>query len=156
MNIQISARTFPNTAALLANAAAVRHRLLHPNSARPVAPVAPPAKIVTRRNPRQQLHFHDAHVLAFRRWHMIAASGPCTLHILKRCAEEGLPYEIVTGPSRKRAVTHLRQMLMWELKTIVQPDISYPAIGRLFGGRDHTTCLWAVRAHAARIVGKES
>jgi chromosomal replication initiation ATPase DnaA len=41
------------------------------------------------------------------------------------------------------------------LKTIVKPSISWPEMGRLFGGRDHTTVLHGVRAHAARVNGKE-
>lgn len=154
MNIQVSAKTFTSEAALLAYHAEVRRRLFNPPGAAMIAaPAAPVEEMVTvrRRLPPQKLHFHDSHVFAFRRWQMAAANGPCTAHILTRCGEEGIPYEVVAGPCRKRKVTHLRQMLMWEIKTKVKPTISYPELAKLFGGRDHTTALHGVRAHAERI-----
>lgn len=154
MNIQVSAKTFTSEAALLAYHAEVRRRLFNPPAAaRIVVPSAPADEIVTvrRRLPRQKLHFHDSHVFAYRRWQMVSANGPCTSYILMRCGQEGIPYEVVTGPTRKRKVALFRQMLVWEIKTKVKPEITYPELGRLFGGRDHTTVLWAVKAHAKRI-----
>lgn len=160
MNIQVSARTFTSAAALLADHAAVRRRLFNPgrrvDASLSEQNSSDPLVTVRRRLPREKLHFHDAHVMAFRRWMMIAASGPCTLHLLNRCMEVDVSFELVTGPSRKKEITRIRQMLMWELKTFVQPEISYPAIGRLFGGRDHTTALHGVRAHQARVTSGEA
>lgn len=155
MNIQITAKPVSSTASLLADYAAVRRRLFSPLR-RVAAPVPEPTAsdpmvTVRRRLPRQKLHFHDAHVMAFRRWQLIAANGPCTAHILKRCAEARVPYEAVIGPCRKHRVAQFRHLLMWEIKTMVKPSISYPELGRLFGGRDHTTALHGVRVHAERI-----
>ena len=159
MNIQITAKPVTTTAALLADYAAIRRRLMggvkvKTKPAAAIVAVVP--TITTRRNFRpEKLKFHDAHVKAFRRWQSISTNGPCSAHILKRCAEEGIPYELMAGPSRKRAITDFRQKLMWEIKTIVKPSITWPELGRLFGGRDHTTALHGVRAHAARLSGKE-
>lgn len=50
----------------------------------------------------------------------------------------------VKGGRRTHDVVYPRQLSMWEVKT-QRPDLSYPAIGRWFGGRDHTTVLHATR-----------
>ncbi|TAA54034.1 hypothetical protein [Shinella sp. JR1-6] len=91
MSIQVSAKTFTSSAALLADHAAVRRRLFGRAPVSPVGPEPVDAEhliTVRRRLPAVNLHFHDAHVRAFRRWQMIAANGPCTAHILKRCASK--------------------------------------------------------------------
>lgn len=57
----------------------------------------------------------------------------------------GVKAEDVVGPSRKKhliparfeAMAHMRQVHGWSL----------PRIGRLFGGRDHTTVLYAIRRY---------
>lgn len=159
MMIQFTAKTFTSAAALMADHANVRRRLFNPgrrlDTSLPEQSPSDQMVPVRRLLPREKLHFHDAHVMAFRRWQMIAASGPCTIHILKRCVEERIPYELVTGPCRKRKVSHLRQMLMWEIKMEVKPSITLPELGRLFGGRDHTTALHGIRAHQARVDSEE-
>lgn len=155
MNIQFTAKTFTSTAALLADHAAVRRRLFNPPKPKQITVAAVETASARKHVSRDKLRQHDAHVMAYRRWKIICIGGPCTMHVMKRCAEVGFSFEDVTGPSRQRDLTHFRQMLMWELKTIVKPSISWPEMGRLFGGRDHTTVLHGVRAHAARINGKE-
>lgn len=47
------------------------------------------------------------------------------------------------GKSRKRSIVRPRQMAMYLAKEMT--DKSYPEIGELFGGRDHTTVLHAYR-----------
>ena len=154
MNIQVTAKTFSSTAALLADYAAVRRRLFTPAKSKALEGLpelhCDPLVTVKRRLPREKLHFHDAHVKAFRRWQMVATNGPCTAHILSRCAEERIPYESVMGPCRTRKIAEFRQLLMWEIKTSVKPSATYPELGRLFGGRDHTTALHAIRKMEAR------
>lgn len=158
MNIQITARPVTSTAALMAEYAAVRRRLwgIAPPKCKPVAPgtLQTPVMTTSRIRP-EKLKFLDAHVKAFRRWQMISTNGPCSAHLLMRCTEEGISYELMAGPNRQRNIVHFRQKLMWEIKTIVKPSITWPELGRLFGGRDHTTALHGVRAHAARINGRE-
>lgn len=162
MNIHSTEKTFTSAAALISDYAAVRRRLLGRPSRKTVPPPAPtsvetdPMVTVRRLLPPVKLHFHDAHVKAFRRWQMIAASGPCTEHILKRCQQERMSFELVVGPCRKRKIAHFRQKLMWEIKMSVKPSASWHEIGRLFGGRDHTTALHGVRAHQVRVDSGEA
>lgn len=104
----------------------------------------------------------DAHETAWKLWRAdaLAANGsPLKAYIRRRAQDFGLSYADVIGPSRKRVVAHARQLIMWEIKTIVRPGnkqgdrdyVSYPEIGRLFGGRDHSTVLHAVRSVESTI-----
>lgn len=95
----------------------------------------------------EELHF-DAHVKAFDVWRsniLTATATPLKTYIFNRCEELGASFsDVLTGDRRKQVVA-IRQLLMWEVKTLIKPQISFPELGRLFGGRDHTTCLHAVR-----------
>ncbi len=48
------------------------------------------------------------------------------------------------GPRRNKKPTRARQFAMFAMKTLC-PHLSYPAIGRVLGGRDHTTILHGCR-----------
>ena len=50
--------------------------------------------------------------------------------------------EEIIGPKRARPLVTARHVAMYLVRTLT--DYSYPAIGRVFGGRDHTTCINAV------------
>lgn len=50
----------------------------------------------------------------------------------------------VKGPRREEDVVRARQIAMYELH-VQREDLSYPGIGRIFGNRDHTTVIHAVR-----------
>jgi hypothetical protein len=58
----------------------------------------------------------------------------------------------VLSERRTQPIAHARQHIMWALR---QEDYSYPEIGRKFG-RDHTTAIFAERAHEARTAGLPS
>jgi chromosomal replication initiator protein len=53
----------------------------------------------------------------------------------------GFSVEELTGPKRQRPLVRARQVGMYLLRELT--DYSYPAIGREFGGRDHTTVIHA-------------
>lgn len=55
----------------------------------------------------------------------------------------------VSGIRRTRHLVIPRQKCMFEVHR-QRPDLSLPAIGRIFGGRDHTTILHAVRKLKAK------
>jgi chromosomal replication initiator protein len=55
----------------------------------------------------------------------------------------GFSVEALRGKSRQRPLVTARQMAMYVFRELT--DLSYPAIARLFGGRDHTTVIHAVR-----------
>ncbi len=54
----------------------------------------------------------------------------------------GFSVEDICGKSRQRPLVLARQTAMYVFRELT--DLSYPAIARLFGGRDHTTVIHAV------------
>jgi len=54
----------------------------------------------------------------------------------------GFTVEALRGKSRQRPLVTARQEAMYVFRELT--DLSYPAIARLFGGRDHTTVIHAV------------
>jgi chromosomal replication initiator protein len=59
------------------------------------------------------------------------------------CEPYNLRMSDMTSASRSRSVARPRQMAMYLAKKLTPR--SYPEIGRKFGGKDHTTVLYAVR-----------
>ena len=58
------------------------------------------------------------------------------------CEYLGVSVEAICGRSRQRPLVTARQTAMYVVRELT--DLSYPAIARLFGGRDHTTVIHAV------------
>jgi len=54
----------------------------------------------------------------------------------------GFDVEALKGKSRQRPLVTARQIAMYVFRDLT--DLSYPAIARVFGGRDHTTVIHAV------------
>ncbi|MEJ7721740.1 MAG: helix-turn-helix domain-containing protein [Ilumatobacteraceae bacterium] len=54
----------------------------------------------------------------------------------------GFSVESLQGKSRQRPLVTSRQIAMYAFRDLT--ELSYPAIARLFGGRDHTTVIHAV------------
>lgn len=63
----------------------------------------------------------------------------------------GLAVSDLTGPSRRPHVVAARQEAMRRLRAEAWRRFSMPEIGRMLGGRDHTTVLHGLRRHAARF-----
>ena len=91
---------------------------------------------------RAEINF-DAHVLAHK-VHIARAGSPKRNYIISRCKELGFSYTEVIGPHRQYDIVRVRQLIMWEVKQL-WPETSFPEMGRMFGGRDHTTVLSALR-----------
>jgi hypothetical protein len=146
MNIQVSAKTFTSAAEQRAHASAVRKRLLNPSASIARRPKPPTALAAVIRKPRVWRPDipHDEHVKAWRRWRSSLGS-PIRNYIVSRCDDFGVTYEEIIGPSRERRLVIPRHMIMWEIKTKLRPDISLPELGRMFGGRDHTSLLYSIR-----------
>ncbi len=76
---------------------------------------------------------------------IVAARQPRRItaqQILATSAEHfGFSVEDLCGPSRRRPLVIARQIAMYLFRELT--DYSYPAIGREFGGRDHTTVIHA-------------
>jgi chromosomal replication initiator protein len=77
---------------------------------------------------------------------IVAASQPRRItarQILDMSAAHfGFAVEELCGPSRRRPLVIARQIAMYLFRELT--DYSYPAIGREFGDRDHTTVIHAV------------
>ena len=54
----------------------------------------------------------------------------------------GFPVDEIRGASRRRPLVIARQISMYVFRQLT--EMSYPAIAREFGGRDHTTVIYAV------------
>jgi len=64
-------------------------------------------------------------------------------------ASYGFSEEALCGPSRTRPLVTARQVAMYLTRELT--DYSYPAIGRVFGKRDHTTVIHAVDKIAGQM-----
>ncbi len=64
-------------------------------------------------------------------------------------ASYGFSVEAICGPSRTRPLVTARQVAMYLTRELT--DYSYPAIGRVFGKRDHTTVIHAVDKIAGQM-----
>lgn len=98
--------------------------------------------------PTWKLHrvFFNDHVI---RWQMRGFAVPSDW-LRNRCKEIGVEYKDMIGHKRARSVSIPRQRLMYEVHKQF-PELSLPQVGRMFGGRDHTTILHGVRVHKERI-----
>lgn len=77
------------------------------------------------------------------------AEAPAWEIICAVAAEHGIEPEDIVGPYRNRRFSWPRQRayaLVRDLKRY-----SYPQIGRIFGGRDHTTIMYGIRVYEARV-----
>ena len=66
----------------------------------------------------------------------------------------GVRVEDLEGPSAAHCYAHPRHEAMALCRAVLddrgRPRFSFPMIGRAFGGRDHTTVMYAIRSHKAR------
>jgi chromosomal replication initiator protein len=69
---------------------------------------------------------------------------PITPDVILRATSDmfGFSIEEICGKSRRRPLVTARQVGMYVFRELT--DLSYPAIAREFGGRDHTTVIHAV------------
>lgn len=125
-----------------------------PKASGVVVPVRPISHIVTYRPPEWKTHphEHDWHVIEWRITLFKNMDTPRN-YLRRRCEELGISVERVCGPQRQRWLVDIRQQLIHEIWA--KFSLSTPQLGRLFGGRDHTTCLWAVRKIEARNRGEK-
>lgn len=64
--------------------------------------------------------------------------------VLAVCAEHfGLAVRDIIGQSRRKELVFARQAAMSLCRTLL--GMSYPALGKVFGGKDHSTVLYSIR-----------
>lgn len=68
-------------------------------------------------------------------------------------AKHGVTVTDIISERRPKPVVIARHEAMWRCKQ--ETTNSLPAIGRAFGGRDHTTALAAIRKHEWRMANGE-
>lgn len=74
--------------------------------------------------------------------------------IVERHAEAtGISVDVLKGRARDYPTARARHAAMAECHSLGLWSLS--VIGRFFGGRDHTTVLHGVRAHAARLQAEQ-
>lgn len=66
------------------------------------------------------------------------------------CIGESVPMYEMIGPCRERRFSEPRQIAMYLIRQHFKGRISFPHIGKMFGNRDHTTCMHARNVIAAR------
>jgi chromosomal replication initiator protein len=79
------------------------------------------------------------------------AGPPRTLEEIQAatCERLGITPEVLSSPDRSARVAWARQVAMYLARELT--DATLPAIGRAFGGRNHTTVLHACRRASERI-----
>jgi hypothetical protein len=145
----------PTSAAeVFANAAAVRKRLMSPQ-ARPVKSEEPKGqvRVIYSRSIRQWRYQQDEHVKDWRE-HLKSCRETPEAFVRRRCVEMGVSYrDVVLSNSRFKEHAEPRQLLMAEVRCLY-PRMSFPAIGKMFGMRDHTTAVHACRKHGIEAQGR--
>jgi len=79
------------------------------------------------------------------------AKRPVTAERIIELTAEMFGFEIdqITGGSRRRPLVDARQVAMYVTRNMT--DLSFPDIGKEFGGRDHTTVMHACRKVEGRM-----
>lgn len=75
--------------------------------------------------------------------------------LLELSSRYGVPVAALTGQRRTDEICVIRHAAFAEVKAR-RPNWSLTQIGRAFGGRDHTTVLYGLRRHHARMAWVEA
>lgn len=73
--------------------------------------------------------------------------------VRRRCIEMNLCVKSVCSESKLRMFTEPRQKLMAEVR-VAFPKMSFPAIAKVFGKKDHQTVIHACRKHGIGLMPK--
>ena len=159
-------------------AAAIRARLLGTPPRKVVKQIEVPAepqkpKIVFKFVPSPEITQHDAHVFAWYKKecdrlgkkvsaleYKLGAYNDSEGNrvyaddiVTKMCEYYGVSKIDIRSERRTRALVLLRHKMIWVVKKLTM--LSYPQIGKHFGGRDHTTCLNAISRIEALIASND-
>lgn len=102
----------------------------------------------------QVKEWEQAEVVCLRKFQPVLFLQPDERITIKRiqrtiCAYFGLTVNDLVSERRTANLVRPRQIAMYISKQITTN--SFPSIGRAFGGRDHTTAMWAVRKTEMRM-----
>jgi hypothetical protein len=86
--------------------------------------------------------------------HYLINNRVSPMMILDRmCAIYGWDKKAIQSDRRFRDLVWARKQIAWEIYSHC-PDVSYPQIGKVLGGRDHTSALYFVQSYC-KIMGIE-
>lgn len=159
----VTAREFSTGAEMRAAAAAVRQRLLKPKTFVKETEAPPVVKrfdadetfIFVQPSWKSQPIMFDEHIIAWRIWThdedmraagLAESGGRRPIIEIVRGILTSYPDVTVAqikGATRMRRIVEARQLAMHAVR-MERFDLSYPTIGKWFGGRDHTTVMHAV------------
>lgn len=109
-------------------------------------PLATPAEveIIARKQAEIERLFAEIEEIA-------AQIGACKGHrIARACAKaHGVKWNDMISHRRDQKFVIARHHAWWEMRE--HTTLSYPAIGRIFGGRDHSTIIYGCRQHEIRM-----
>ena len=150
MNFQPMPAPVYSSAAQMIQEARERRRRLMGSQTRQAAltPAPKPVEHVPADPIPHRARRYDAHVQHWRMWKARNGS-PMRTFLLDYCAQKGWPIDWIVSKSRTYAVAHARQEMAYMLKK--QFDASFPAIGRILGGIDHTTVMHGIKRHQDRM-----
>lgn len=86
-------------------------------------------------------------------------TGTATARILARdiiafvADDHGMSVSVIMGTCRRREFARPRQVAMYAIRQLC-PHLSYPAIGRALGGRDHATVIHGARTIEAMMASQ--
>lgn len=140
--MQIEARTFQNATQIVASAQDVRRRLMMPANAKHAPAPARKAKkpVFIEKKPERVSDRFDQHEID---WHIWKTATPGEFIAWRARAYGCTGAEIIGRDKNRSRIVPARHAIVGEVK-IRFPSLSLPAIGRLFGGRDHTTILYSL------------
>jgi chromosomal replication initiation ATPase DnaA len=105
----------------------------------------------------ERLHFLEKQRAEFMKQMVVEAQqavAPWRKIVMEVAEAHQVSVRDILGPTRFRHVVYARQEAMYRVRNeivIRGEPMSYPEIGRKFGGRDHSTVLHSMRAHARRV-----
>jgi DNA-binding transcriptional MerR regulator len=93
--------------------------------------------------------FFNQHVVDYRN-HLVSLSvNPVKIYLHQRASELGFTAAQLTGRNRTKRVSNARHLVMFEIHKRFKK--STVEIGRIFGGRDHTSVQFALIKHGHRV-----
>lgn len=122
------------------------------NANRPKLP--PPVNLakklfVTQRMPMwmiRDIQF-DAHAWSYVTW-KLARTANIRNYIRQRCTELCAPYAEITCGGQSRSLVPVRDKIVYEIKSKLDPEISWGSLGKHFN-RDHSSMISSYRRGAA-------
>lgn len=117
----------------------IRAKLMNPaNAYKPPPPAAKPEW-------KSSVVRFDWHVKAWQ-WHLASLrTDPNLIYIRQRCKDLRLSEKKVRTKDRANVTVCGRRQIMWELRT--KFDVSFQAIGVLFGGMGHDSVIYNVQKY---------